>query len=76
MCLQGLAHPVSEATNVAVMPIQRSMLPQRIWDLLPTNPSALSAHRDDMVVQMVDNLIEENKELDVFLGQSADDEGG
>ena len=31
---------------------------------------------DDMVVQMVDNLVEENEELDMLLGSSANYEEG
>ena len=31
---------------------------------------------DDYVIQMVDNLVEENKELDVALGELADDKSG
>ena len=62
--------------NAIVVLIRRSLLPQRIWDLLLTNPSVLSVYMDDYIIQMVDNLVEENKGLDIALGESADDEIG
>ena len=31
---------------------------------------------DDYVIQMVDNMVEENEELDIALGELADDESG
>ena len=58
------------------MLIRRSLLPQRIQDLLLTDPSVLSVYMDDYVIQMVDNLVEENKELDVALGELANDKSG
>ena len=73
---QLLTHPVSEAVNTVVIPIQRSLLPQRIRDLLPTDPSVLSVYMDDYIIQMVDNLVEENEELDITLGELADDKSG
>ena len=50
MCLQLWVHLVSEAVNTVVVPIWRSLLPQRIWDLLLTDPSVLSVYMDDYVI--------------------------
>lgn len=58
--------------NISIL---RDPLPPRVLALSQTDPSALSTYLNDIVYWMVDNLVKENKDLDVALSGLVEDGG-